>query len=463
MRCEKPGFGVTRHSSVESRDWGFGRHSRRMIALCVAGLLSATPAFAQGAAQADSGDTAWMLTATMLVLLMTIPGLALFYGGMVRAKNLLSVLMQCFAITALISVLWMLYGYSLAFSTSGMHAGVTNLHSFIGGLDRAMFAGMTPASLVQRVPESVFAMFQLTFAIITPALIVGAVAERMKFSALLLFTAAWFTVVYLPMAHMVWGGPGSFLGDLGVLDFAGGTVVHINAGIAGLVACLVLGKRRGYPHTPMPPHNLGYTLIGASMLWLGWFGFNAGSAVAANGSAGMAMLVTQVATAAAALGWMAIEWLIHRRASVLGIASGAVAGLVAITPAAGTIGPGGALLLGVLVGVVCFFAATRLKHRFGYDDSLDVFGVHAIAGIVGALLTGPFAAPALGGFGTVTHLFRQLGIQAIGVGFTVLWSGALSLLILKLIDWTVGLRVDEEQEQVGLDLALHEERAYNLS
>ncbi len=276
--------------------------------LVVAGLLAAMPAAAQATAHMDSGDTAWMLTASMLVLLMTIPGLALFYGGMVRAKNLLSVLMQCFAITALVSVLWVIYGYSLAFSTEGMHAGVTNLHSIIGGMDRLMLAGIKPGTLYGSVPESVFVMFQMTFAIITPALIVGAIAERMKFSALLLFTALWFTFAYLPMAHMVWGGPGSLLGDMGVLDFAGGTVVHINAGIAGLVACLVIGKRRGYPHTPMPPHNLGYTLIGASMLWLGWFGFNAGSAVAANGSAGMAMLVTQIATAAAAIGWTAIEF-----------------------------------------------------------------------------------------------------------------------------------------------------------
>jgi len=444
------------------RDAGFSGRLLVRGALVAVGSLLAVPALAQGTA-ADSGDTAWMLTSAMLVLLMTIPGLALFYGGMVRAKNLLSVLMQCFAITALVSVLWMLYGYSLAFSTEGMHEGVTNLHSFIGGLDRALFAGLTPTTLYGTVPESVFAMFQLTFAIITPALIVGAVAERMKFSALMLFTAGWFTLAYLPMAHMVWGGAGSLLGDLGVLDFAGGTVVHINAGIAGLVACLVLGKRRGWPHTAMPPHNLGYTLIGASMLWLGWFGFNAGSAVAANGTAGMAMLTTQVATAAAALGWMGVEWIIHRRASVLGIASGAVAGLVAITPAAGTIGPGGALVLGAVAGVVCFFCATRLKHRFGYDDSLDVFGVHAMAGIVGALLTGPFAAASLGGFGTVEHPWLQLWIQAKGVGFTVLWSSVLTWLVLKLIDWTIGLRVDEEQELIGLDLALHEERAYNLS
>jgi Amt family ammonium transporter len=433
------------------------------VAWVVGGTLLATPAMAQAPAALDSGDTAWMLTATMLVLLMTIPGLGLFYGGMVRAKNLLSVLMQCFAITALVTVLWMLYGYSLAFSSEGMHAGVSGLHSFIGGLDRALLAGLTPASRYQTVPESVFVMFQLTFAIITPALIVGAFAERMKFSAMLWFSGLWLTVVYLPMAHMVWGGPGSLLGDLGVIDFAGGTVVHINAGIAGLVACIVIGKRRGWPHTPMPPHNLGYTVVGASLLWLGWFGFNAGSAVAANGSAGMAMLVTQIATAAAAIGWTAAEWIAHKRASVLGIVSGAVAGLVAVTPAAGTCGPGGALLLGLIAGIACFFTATRLKYRFRYDDALDVFGVHAIAGIVGALLTGPLASPALGGFGTVTSLGGQLWIQARGVAFTVAWSAVLSWAILKLIDRTLGLRVDAEQEQIGLDLAEHEEKAYNLS
>ncbi len=438
--------------------------SRPLLALL--GLLATSSARSQTTAaptHIDSGDTAWMLTATALVLLMTLPGLALFYGGMVRAKNLLSVLMHCFAITAMVSVLWMVYGYSLAFSTEGMQAGVTNLHSFIGGLDRVFLAGLKPDSRYQTVPESVFVMFQLTFAIITPALIIGAFAERMKFSALLWFSGLWLTIVYLPVAHMVWSGPGSFLGDLGVLDFAGGTVVHINAGIAGLVACLVIGKRRGYPNVPMPPHNLGYTVVGASLLWLGWFGFNAGSAVAANGSAGMAMLVTQIATAAAALGWLAIEWIVHGRPSVLGIVSGAVAGLVAVTPAAGTAGPGGALVLGLIAGVVCFFSATRLKHKFGYDDSLDVFGVHAIAGIIGALLTGPLASPKLGGFGTMESLFGQLWIQAKGVGFTVVWSAVLSLLILKLIDWTLGLRVDDEQEQVGLDLSLHEEKAYNLS
>ncbi len=451
---------------IGNRESGIGMaRTLSRLGFVGAGVLASAPSWAQAAAPThiDSGDTAWMLTATALVLLMTIPGLALFYGGMVRAKNLLSVLMQCFAITALVSVLWMLYGYSLAFSTEGMQAHVTNLHSFIGGLDRGFLAGLTPDSRYQTVPESVFVMFQLTFAIITPALIIGAFAERMKFSALLWFSGLWLTIVYLPVAHMVWSGPGSFLGDLGVLDFAGGTVVHINAGIAGLVACLVIGKRRGYPNVPMPPHNLGYTVMGASLLWLGWFGFNAGSAVAANGSAGMAMLATQVATAAAALGWLFVEWIVHGRPSVLGIVSGAVAGLVAVTPAAGTAGPGGALVLGLIAGVICFFSATRLKHKLGYDDSLDVFGVHAVAGIVGALLTGPLASPKLGGFGTVESLWGQLWIQAKGVGFTVVWSAVLSLLILKLIDWTLGLRVDDEQEQIGLDISLHEEKAYNLS
>jgi ammonium transporter, Amt family len=436
------------------------RHVPR-LALALAGVA---PALARAAsARPDSGDTAWMLTAVMLVLLMTLPGLALFYGGMVRAKNLLSVLMQCFAITALVSVLWLLYGYSLAFATTGMQAGAVNLHSFVGGWDRAMLAGLRPDTLHGSIPESLFVMFQLTFAVITPALIVGAFAERMKFGALLWFAGLWLTVVYLPMAHMVWGGPGSLLGDLGVLDFAGGMVVHINAGVAGLVACLVIGKRRGWPATPMPPHNLGYTVVGACLLWLGWFGFNAGSALAADGSAGMAMLITQIATAGAALGWLAAEWALHGRPSVLGIVSGAAAGLVAVTPAAGTAGPCGALLLGVAAGIVCFFTATRLKYRLGYDDALDVFGVHAVAGILGGLLTGPLASPAFGGFGNVASPWAQLWIQAKGVGFTIAWSGLLSLVLLKLIDRTIGLRVTDEQELVGLDLALHEERGYNLS
>ncbi|MCQ4312475.1 ammonium transporter [Stutzerimonas sp. VN223-3] len=424
-------------------------------------LISPGIAMAQEATL-DSGDTAWMLTATALVLFMTIPGLALFYGGMVRSKNILSVMMQCFAITGLMSILWMAYGYSLAFDTAGMEAGVTNLNSFVGGLGRVFLSGLTPDSLTGTVPESVFITFQMTFAIITPALIVGAFAERMKFSAMLVFMGVWFTLVYAPIAHMVWGGDGGLMWDWGVLDFAGGTVVHINAGIAGLVACIVLGKRKGFPTTPMAPHNLGLTLVGAAMLWIGWFGFNAGSSLGANGTAGMAMLVTQIATAAAALAWMFAEWLTHGKPSALGIASGVVAGLVAITPAAGTVGPMGALIIGLASGVICFFCATSLKRKLGYDDSLDAFGVHGIGGIVGALLTGVFAAPALGGFGEVENIALQLWIQLKGVLFTVVYTAIVTFVILKVIDVVMGLRVSEEEETIGLDLSLHNERGYNL-
>lgn len=424
-------------------------------------LISPGIAMAQEATL-DSGDTAWMLTATALVLFMTIPGLALFYGGMVRSKNILSVMMQCFAVTGLMSILWMVYGYSLAFDTTGMEAGVTNLNSFVGGLGRVFLSGLTPDSLTGTVPESVFITFQMTFAIITPALIVGAFAERMKFSAMLVFMTVWFTLVYAPIAHMVWGGDGGLMWDWGVLDFAGGTVVHINAGIAGLVACIVLGKRKGYPSTPMAPHNLGLTLMGAAMLWIGWFGFNAGSSLGANGTAGMAMLVTQIATAAAALSWMFAEWITHGKPSALGIASGVVAGLVAITPAAGTVGPMGALIIGLASGVICFFCATSLKRKLGYDDSLDAFGVHGVGGIVGALLTGVFAAPALGGFGEVENIALQLWIQFKGVLFTVVYTAVVTFVILKVLDSVMGLRVSDEEETIGLDLSLHNERGYNL-
>ena len=433
------------------------------LAAAMIGMLWSGLAVAEEAApQLSAGDTAWMLTATALVLFMTIPGLALFYAGMVRSKNLLSVLMQCFAITGLITVLWVLYGYSLAFDTTGMEEGVVNFSSFVGGLNLAFLSGLTVDSLTGTIPESVFMTFQLTFAIITPALIVGAFAERMKFSAMLWFMALWFTFIYTPTAHMVWGGDGALMWDWGVLDFAGGTVVHINAGVAGLVACLVLGPRKGFPTTAMPPHNLGYTLIGASMLWVGWFGFNAGSAVAANGTAGMAMAVTQIATAAAALGWMLIEWISHGKPSVLGIASGAVAGLVAITPASGFVGPMGALVIGAVAGVLCFLAATKMKRAFGYDDSLDVFGVHGIGGIIGALLTGVFAAASLGGVKTEFDMAAQLWIQFKGVLVTVGFSGIATFIILKVIDLVIGLRATPEQENEGLDLALHDERGYNL-
>ena len=436
---------------------------RRALALLP--LLAPALGHAQDAAPVlDTGNTAWMLTSTVLVLFMTIPGLALFYAGMVRSKNVLSVLMQCFAVTALITILWLLYGYSLAFDTTGMVEGEVNFRSFIGGLGKAFMSTINLETLTGTIPESVFATFQLTFAIITPALIVGAFAERMRFSAMLLFLGLWFTIVYTAMTHMVWSGAGGLLWDWGVLDFAGGTVVHINAGIAGLVAALVLGKRKGYPTTPMPPHNLALTVIGASMLWVGWFGFNAGSAVSAGQSAGMAMLVTQIATAAAALGWMFAEWVSHGKPSVLGIASGAVAGLVAITPASGTAGPMGALAIGVAAGVLCFLASTRLKRKFGYDDSLDVFGVHAIGGIVGAVLTGVFAFPSMGGVWDPgeTTLGAQVWVQIKGVLFTVVFTGVLSFVLLKLVDLLVGLRVSSEDETLGLDLALHDERGYNL-
>ena len=429
------------------------------VGLCLPSLVLAEEATAP---TLNSGDTAWMLTSTALVLFMTIPGLALFYGGLVRSKNVLSVLMQCFAITALVTVLWAVYGYSLAFDTTGMAQGVTNFNSFVGGLSKAFLHGVTVDSLSATIPETVFMCFQMTFAIITPALIVGAFAERMKFSAMLWFMGLWLTVIYAPIAHMVWSGNGGLMWDWGVLDFAGGTVVHINAGIAGLVACLVLGPRKGYPTTAMPPHNLGYTLIGASMLWVGWFGFNAGSAVAANGTAGMAMAVTQIATAAAALGWMFIEWMSHGKPSVLGIASGAVAGLVAITPASGFVGPMGALAIGAAAGVLCFLSATKLKRAFGYDDSLDVFGVHCIGGIIGALLTGVFAAASLGGSKPDLDIAAQLWIQTKGVLVTLVVSSVGSFVLLKIIDMVIGLRATSEQETEGLDLALHDERGYNL-
>jgi Amt family ammonium transporter len=401
----------------------------------------------------NSGDTAWMLTATALVLFMTIPGLALFYAGMVRSKNVLSVLMQCFAITSLMTVLWVLYAYSIAFGGDG---------PFWGGLSKMFLVGVGVDSLSGTIPETVFMTFQMTFAIITPALMVGAFAERMKFSTMMVFMAIWITIVYAPVCHWVWGG-GGWLGNKGILDFAGGTVVHINAGMAGLVAAILLGKRKGYPTTAMPPHNLGYTLMGASMLWVGWFGFNAGSELAADGVAGMAMAVTQVATAAAALSWMSIEWIKHGKPSVLGIASGAVAGLVAITPASGAVGPMGALAIGFASGTGCFYASTILKRALGYDDSLDVFGIHAIGGIIGALLTGVFCAKSLGGAGfggDITSIGGQLTVQFIGVGATVVYTGVVSFIILKVLDGIMGLRVSEDEEAEGLDLALHDERGY---
>jgi ammonium transporter, Amt family len=422
--------------------------------------LSASAAWADDAPTApilvsvekiSSGDTAWMLTSTALVLMMSIPGLALFYGGMVRKKNVLATLMQTFAIVCVVTILWWVIGYSWAFTPGS---------SFLGGSSRALFNGMsfmhdptnklTVSHLALTIPETVYAMFQLTFAAITPALIAGAFADRMKFSSMLVFMAVWSLVVYAPIAHMVWE-PTGWLNVAGVLDYAGGTVVHINAGIAGLASCLVLGKRLGYGREAMPPHDLTLTLMGASLLWVGWFGFNAGSAGAADGRAGMAMLVTQMATAAAALGWMFAEWISKGKPSVLGIASGAVAGLVAITPASGYVGPTPAVVIGVAAGVVCFVAATSLKHALKYDDSLDAFGVHGIGGIIGALLTGVFASKEISG--ADGSVFAQLK----GVAFTVIYGFVASYVILKIIDMTMGLRVTEEQEREGLDISLHGE------
>ncbi|MBU0499176.1 MAG: ammonium transporter [Gammaproteobacteria bacterium] len=424
-----------------------------LISLGIAGLPAL--ALATETPTVDSGNTAWMLTSTALVLFMTIPGLALFYAGMVRAKNVLSVMMQCFAITALMTLLWVVAGYSIAFTEGSMN-------DYMGGLSKMFLAGVTRDSISGSIPETVFMTFQMTFAIITPALIVGAFAERMKFSAMLWFMGLWLLAVYAPIAHWVWGG--GWLGSMGVLDFAGGTVVHINAGIAGLVAALVLGKRKGYPTTAMPPHNLGYTLIGASMLWIGWFGFNAGSELAADGTAGMAMAVTQIAAAAAALAWMFAEWVSHGKPSVLGIASGAVAGLVAITPASGTAGPMGALVIGAVAGVGCFFGATKLKRALGFDDSLDAFGVHGIGGIIGAILTGVFADASLGGAGLAegVTISAQVGKQFVGVAATLIYTAIVSFVLLKIVDYIVGLRVTEEQETEGLDLSLHDERGYIL-
>ena len=432
-----------------------------MVPLVV--LLAPGLALAEETSAINSGDTAWLLTATALVLFMTIPGLSLFYGGLVRRNNVLSVLMQCFAITGLITILWVLLGYSLAFDTTGMNAGTLNLNSFIGGLGKIFLKGIDVDTASGTIPETVFLTFQLTFAIITPALIVGAFAERMKFSAVLWFSGIWSLIVYAPICHMAWGGPGSLFGDIiGALDFAGGTVVHINAGVAALVAAIMIGKRIGYPTTAMPPHSLTLTVAGASMLWVGWFGFNAGSAVAADGSAGMAMLVTQISTGTAAIVWMFTEWLKHGKPSVLGIVTGAVAGLVAITPASGSVGPMGALVIGIASGLICFWGATSLKQKLGYDDSLDAFGVHGIGGIVGALLTGIFAAQSLGGLEADLNIGAQFVKQLLSVVITIVWSGVLSFIILKILDAIIGLRVEGDEEREGLDLVLHDERGYNL-
>ncbi|MDP6680624.1 MAG: ammonium transporter [Pelagibacteraceae bacterium] len=394
----------------------------------------------------NAGDTAWMLTSTCLVLLMTLPGVALLYGGMVSKKNIISTITQTFMITCLVTLLWFIVGYSLSFSEG-------SFNNFVGGFSNLFLKGVGVESLSGTIPESVFVVFQLTFAIITAALICGAVAERMNFLALVIFITIWILLVYAPICHMVWGG--GLLASLGVLDFAGGTVVHINCGIAGLVAAIVLGERKKRSR----PHNLLLSLIGTSLLWVGWFGFNAGSAVAANGGAGMAMLVTQIATATAGLAWMFAEWGFGKKPSLLGILSGAIAGLVAITPAAGFVGPVGAFFIGLIAGIACYWASTKLKNKFGYDDSLDVFGIHGVGGTVGAILTGIFAKEAIGGAaGLLEGNTGQLWLQFIGVAFTIVYTGVLTFVILKIVNLITPLRATPEEETQGLDLNQHGEQ-----
>jgi Amt family ammonium transporter len=420
--------------------------------------LFATPVLADNA---DSGNTAWMLSATALVLFMTIPGLSLFYAGLVRAKNVLSVLMQCFAITGLMSLLWFFAGYSIAFGSSGVEAG-----PWLGDMGNVFLANVSIDSVRNGIPETLFVMFQMTFAVITPALIVGGFAERMKFSAMLLFSAAWMLLVYAPVCHWVWGG--GWLGSMGLQDFAGGTVVHVTAGVAALVAAVMMGPRRGFGQTAMPPHNLTMTVTGAGMLWVGWFGFNAGSALAADNSATMAMLVTHLSAAAGSLAWMAMEWVRHGKPSVLGIVTGMVAGLGTITPASGSVGPAAAVIIGLTAGVVCYFATITLKNRLNIDDSLDVFPVHGVGGALGTILAGIFCAPALGlfsgnGFSDgVSSIAGQLYVQTFGVVVTFVFALVASWILLKLVDGLIGLRVDDDEETEGLDLILHDERGYDL-
>ena len=401
----------------------------------------------------NSGDSAWILTSTALVLFMTLPGLALFYAGLVRAKNVLSVLMQCFAIACLMSILWMVGVYGLAFGDGG------SINKLVG-MGNFMLSDMKLENMSGTIPEIVFFMFQMTFAIITPALIVGGFAERMKFSAVLWFSAIWLVLVYAPVCHWVWGG--GWLSDMGFMDFAGGAVVHINAGVAAIVAAVVMGNRRGFPDTHMPPHNMTITVTGASMLWVGWFGFNGGSALAADNSAGMAIAVTHISAAAGSLAWMVCEWLKFGKPSVLGIVTGMVAGLGTITPASGYVGPMGGLLIGLAAGIVCFYATQYIKRSLRIDDSLDVFPVHGVGGILGTLLTAVFAAESMGGLGLEASISSQLVTQGIGVAATIVWCGVISFVLLKVLDSVIGLRVDEDEETEGLDLVLHNERGYYI-
>ena len=431
----------------------------RQLAAVAFALLAATFSTQVFADELNAANTSWILTSTALVLFMTIPGLSLFYGGLVRSKNVLSVLMQCFAITCLASIIWFAFGYSLAFGDGG------SMNAWIGNLDNILMGNIKEDSMAGDIPESVFALFQMTFAVITPALIVGAFAERMRFSAMLLFSALWLIAVYSPITHWVWGG--GWLGEMGLLDFAGGTVVHITAGVAALVAALVLGNRKGFPQQAMPPHNLTMTVTGAGMLWVGWFGFNGGSALAANGDAGMAMLVTHISAAAGSLAWMTMEWVKYGKPSVLGIVTGMVAGLGTITPASGFVGPGGALLIGLSAGVICYYATQAIKQRWKIDDSLDVFPVHGVGGILGTLLAGIFASDALGvfsgqGYNEGMNMASQVQVQIVGIVATFVYTGIVTFVLLKLVDAMLGLRIDDENETMGLDLAEHDERGYDL-
>jgi Amt family ammonium transporter len=419
------------------------------------------PTLAFGQDTIDTGDTAWILTSSALVLFMTIPGLSLFYAGLVRSRNVLSVLMHCFVLTAMMSLIWLVVGYSMAFSTAGMEAGTVGWNSFVGGFDKVFLKGISADSPWGSIPEPLFFVFQMTFFIITPALIVGAFAERMKFSAMLWFMAVWSVLVYLPVCHMVWGGGGGFFADMGVIDFAGGIVVHITAGVAALVACIVVGKRQDYPKKQILPHNLPMTVTGAGMLWVGWFGFNGGSALGANGDAAMAILVTHISASSGALGWMILEWRKSGRPSVLGIATGSIAGLAAITPASGSVGPLGAVVIGFVSTGLCYWMCTVIKSKFRYDDSLDVFGVHGVGGFVGTILVAVFAAPSLGGRVEGLVISKQLGVQLFAGVSVAVYTLIVSFVILKVLQKTIGLRVSENDERGGLDLNSHGESAYN--
>lgn len=444
--------------------------SRRLNALRLIGSFAFLSVLSQAASAQDaeavatinSGDTAWIIVATALVLFMTLPALALFYGGLVRTKNVLSVLMQCLIITSVMSLIWVVCGYSLAFDSSQNVAGEVGLHSFIGGTSKIMLNGIEPDTVSGTIPEILFVAFQMTFAAITPALMIGAFCERMKFSAIVVFSALWLLVVYVPICHMTWGGDGGYFADQGVIDFAGGIVVHVTAGFAALVACIMVGKRKGYPKQILPPHNLTMTVTGTCMLWVGWFGFNAGSALGATGGASMALIVTHLSACTATLVWMLVEWMKSGKPGVLGAATGAIAGLAAITPAAGSVGPAGAIAIGAASGLICFIFSTAIKSKFGYDDSLDVFGVHGIGGFLGTVLAGVFGHASMGGFEEFESIGSQVVTQLTAASITAAYAIVASVVLLLLIKYTIGLRVSEAQETEGIDMAEHAERGYNL-